>query len=731
MGDGYIRIRRTGPEQFGPCDGRNPLLFVDVDDGADVATLRDVADAYLAAAAFLVLRTKARRDEVVELLRRLDVRRHAGCLRQEIGEVPTIDWVDPSNVPSPDDQADVILRCRRIELRALLNWGGAVWTAAKHHYLLPSGRHASAFIKSGHAVGEPRDAEVLASWLYDRLHSERPTSVVVDSGTLSSVALALRLHAGPLVDEVAILERYPATDVDVERVVDSIVKSGRVAALISVCSSGTLRDRLRNVFGHMEPRPLAWTIDTLVDLKPDQAHFGKIRSWVALPRDDNAIVVESPATDCALCRDHERALVIPVDPRTFDAYIPTLRERQMLDLHDAANNKELWEACARTKSVLVEATPDEHVRLTRRTGEALAVKLTFTSMLDDTFIAKATNKLRGVLASARDLAAADMALVPQADVERPGYDDLWAAIAAQIPALKRHTIPKGDWSPSFRDEVRNANHIIVLALGSVTGASLQRTLHGVQRCRQGSSTNYLLSGLVVHGRPELSRDWQTLKNAYANRLWCLWRSYLPFDSPLRDESELIERVPMDDASAHALAFWEARRLICGGRDTRPAGLFWGANEALRLTPHSFFGEDLDQYATYAAVSSSMQSIRQKQIDPPHQRAFELPAVFRSFYDPLIVCSVLRWITPPEAWWGPTPIAATTVAFDLLERVRDEPEIQAMVSAELLVANALGKIPEAAANDVVIVVARRLLDAFPDWGFLEVALRLPKNRRSLT
>src|SRR5262249_52275 len=147
-----------------------------------------------------------------------------------------------------------------------------------------------------------------------------PTSLVVDTGTLSAVALALKGRSDVQLGEIAILERYPATDVDVERVVDSIVTSGRVAALISVCSSGTLRDRLPSVVGRMEIRPFQWTIDTLVDLKRGQPEGGRIRSWVELPRDDNSVVIESHAADCPICRDHRRATVIPVDPRTFDAY---------------------------------------------------------------------------------------------------------------------------------------------------------------------------------------------------------------------------------------------------------------------------------------------------------------------------------------------------------------------------------------------------------------------------
>lgn len=720
-------------------------MFIDVDEGADVSALRDVPHAHLVAAHRVLLRTTADEGDVEELLRRLGLAVPAGILDQQVGKRPAAIWLTTGAVARAETKKEqkkrrkakkraeastedeLLDRARRIELRALLDWGGAVWRAGKHHYLLPSGLHANAFVKAGHAIGEPRDAEVLASWLLDRFDPETPTSMVVDTGTLSAITLALKAHPNARLGDVAILERYPATDVDLERVLDSISRTGRIAALISVCSSGAIRDRLFNVFRHQGQRNLTWSIDSLVDLKEAQPEQGQIRSWVVLPRDDKAIVVESHAGDCKLCRDHERAILVPIDPHTFDAYIPTLQERAMPDVSDGDRNQRVWEACTRTGGIQLEATPDEHVRAARRTGEILSVKIDFSTIIDQEFVQSAHEELQKRIKAHPELLHTDLVLVPEPDVARSGFSRIWSVVSDVIRA-NRATLPSaGTWSDDLKGLVRGAKRILVFTLGSVTGGSMQRALTGMQHCRQGFGADYTITGLVLHARPESSREWATLENSYERRLYYLWRTYLPSYSPLREESELLERVDVEDASEAAQQFWATRRSVCQGRVPRPETLFWGANAAIRLTAHSRFGHALDQIATYTAVASALQSKRQDRITLPHRRSFELPAVFRSFYDPLIVCSVLRWIRPYEAWWGHSPNAAESVAFDLLERARDDAAVQSMIAAELLVASALGKLPATAAKAAVEERAKRLLDAEPARAFLEIALRLPRER----
>lgn len=533
--DGYVRLRRTGPQLFGTLEGRDSLLFVDVDDGADVASLRDVPHAYVTSARMLLFRTTQQAAEIPDLLRRFDLVGRGGLLRQPVGASASIEWSPSDGEPSPPDDAARLARARRIEMRALLGWGGAVWTARTHHYLLPSGLHANAFVKAGHAIGEPRDAEVIASWMLDRFDATTPTALVIDTGTLSAVALALKVKAGELLGDVVILEKYPATDVDVERVVDSASRSGRIAGLISVCSSGGLRDRLWRVFKHLAPRPLSWSIDALIDLKDGQPQEGTTRSWVVLPRDDREVVVESQTGECKLCRDHKRAVLVPIDPHTFDAYLPTLQEREMPDVLDADRNQHLWEACTRTASLQVEATPDAHVQAARRTNETLSIKLDLSAFSDVDLLKHAGDRLTTIWKESVDLQETDLVLVSEADAARPAFSGIWDSLLSPriADAATWKSLPTTDWSDELKETIRSSRRLMIFALGSVTGGSLQKYLTAIQRYRRGLGTDYTLSGLVLHARPEHQREWETLANAYGKRLFYAWRSYLPSWSPLK------------------------------------------------------------------------------------------------------------------------------------------------------------------------------------------------------
>jgi hypothetical protein len=218
-----------------------------------------------------------------------------------------------------------------------------------------------------------------------------------------------------------------------------------------------------------------------------------------------------------------------------------------------------------------------------------------------------------------------------------------------------------------------------------------------------------------------------LRNSFGGQLHALFLSHLPRfalpSSPIQDEGDLLERrVNPEQLSPNGLAFWHARRDFCGGRASPGTPLFWGQESGQRLSAHSIFGDGLDAVTTYTAVSSALHSQRQRELRRPHRLAFELPAIFRSYYDPLIVASILRWIRPTEAWWGDSPESAEVVVADLLARANGMPKLEAMIVAELLVGAALGKVPRSA-TILIVMEARRLREVVAQ-DILEVALALP-------
>jgi hypothetical protein len=54
-----------------------------------------------------------------------------------------------------------------------------------------------------------------------------------------------------------------------------------------------------------------------------------------------------------------------------------------------------------------------------------------------------------------------------------------------------------------------------------------------------------------------------------------------------------------------------------------------------------------------------------------QRVFEMPAIARSYYDPMILSAILRWLQPHEAWWGTQARDEHNVIHALLERATIE------------------------------------------------------------
>jgi hypothetical protein len=533
------------------------------------------------------------------------------------------------------------------------------------------------------------------------------------------------LIVDPYCGRIAVLSRYPSTDVDVDRAIRAAAVTNRVAGLISVCASGRLRDRMRNAFAWMGPQA-HWSLDSIVDLIDGQpSESGQNRSWATV-RHSSGGPIEVYERDCKLCQTFSRSILVPIDPIAFDAYLPTMRERHTLKIADAAENRELWNACQRSQCLTLEATPDEHIRPFRPTKELLPIKVNVDRLLDDNeFRAVAVLRLKRLAQKQPDLARVDLVLCP--DPNAPGIDR-----ALEIVGEALGTKPTGircpidPWPEDLRNNIQKAACILVLSPGTVTGFSLQRTLAGVQEIRRGTMRDYRVLGLTIHARPARVRDWETLKNSYAGELHSLflshWPRFIERGSPIQEEADIVESINPELLSRPAREIWELRRAFCAGK-APGTPLFWGQADDQRLSAHSIFGDALDATTTYAAVASAMHARRQMEITRPYRLSFELPAIFRSYYDPLIVASVLRWIRPTEAWWGETPTGAEIVLADLFARTVGMPPLATMLAAELLLAGGLGKIPAAALRDVVVPEAHRLYDV-SESPVLEVALSLP-------
>jgi hypothetical protein len=252
----------------------------------------------------------------------------------------------------------------------------------------------------------------------------------------------------------------------------------------------------------------------------------------------------------------------------------------------------------------------------------------------------------------------------------------------------------------------------IVAFSPVTysGSDLQRSLYWAQRVARTLETDsYQVGAFTILARPTRGRDFTTLVNSFAWRCIALFYSVWPEGDPLSDECalwreyagsvrprrvEAADGVPFDEVVFQAAA--DRRRLLldglADGRIVAPSPLLLRA-DATRITPQSLFGFNLDEATVFAAASSAVQAARSGadvSVRPAY-RAFDVVALARSYFDPLIFASLFRAIRPAEAYWG--DVDAESAIDAILNRFGDEDRHAIpLVLAELLLGLALGKVP---------------------------------------
>lgn len=759
--DAYVRLGRQGARYWGQPAGPENLLFVDVVAEAPLSLMRSLPFSVLRDPSRILVRSRTgfRRSEglfrrVPQNVRRVmlpeagaadqesggpspalrEVRDYVeraeldcayGVLHQPLGKVP---WVE-SEVEWDEN---FIERARAIELRSMLEWGDAIWTPADYHYLLPSGEHSPGFVRLGSAIRGPRDAEVMASWL--RQHVRPGLGIVLDNGTLTPVALALQgtmRSRGVEPGSVEVLKGYPATSYDVFSALRAAQKSNAVLALLSVNSSGRVRD---NLITGMQTLETAVTdqralrvVETLISKQETstcEETFSKVtvRTWHPMPGEPPLVSHGSDfAEACQLCRDEKRSLVVPISPDDFDGVFPASIDRLTPSISDTDRNRRLWELCDSVDAIELQVAPRAGVAARRPIGD-MNIRIDLEALIDGAdFRSQTALAFERELRTLEGSPAPDVILVAE-DEDGSHMDELIQALRPVLGDVDpdKVVIPRANqWSDEAQRQVREANEIAILAAGAVTGATLQQLLVGAQRHRAPGEE---ITGLVVHARLGDERAWQTLENSYGNRLLAAYHSYLPLHSPLDDEAEVLAGVrdgQLDGLSDEAQEFFERRRRYCSDPQAESTmGLFWGTDSTSTLTPNSIFGEGLRGLAVYVAVASSMERRRQEAGSraTPTRQVFDMPAILRSYYDPMIISAVLRWLRPSERWWGESNEDAKGTVQGLMDRAQagDRP----ILAAELLVAASQGKLPTSA-TEVARSWASKLLET--DLGDLAAPL----------
>ena len=548
FGDAYVNIGRNGLiRRSDPPEGPRPLLFVDVAGGALLRDLRDVPHTYLENVRTVVVRDdNSTLPRAARLLEALGCKAATALLVQEMGRPTSLKCTPSANL----DVEWIVRRARAVELKTRLDLGAGIWASKRYHFLLPSGRHADGFVRFANAVQEPDDAKGIARWLLP--YVKTGSHLVADSATLSPILLALDLEmrrfkaaAGPMI----VLDRYPRTKADVCTALASTLTTAPCLIVLSVNSSGSTRDFLDSALRMLGIAPA--TIVTLVDTQglpcspPDNQDKVTACTFLALDGQSGGMTIRSWDKDCALCRTPERAALVPVDSRTFDAYFPLYFQSVMPSVPDARNNRILWEICNKASVISLEALPDVHVNRWRPSKLPLPIKFDLAKLINaESFAVRCAQQLTQAADTWRPKAQGkmepwpsfDLVLVPSSDTKRSGFEAFWKVAGKRFNLGKRPvSVPnEGMWPASTVKKVEAANNILLFSLGTVTGATLQHMLVTIQDRRKDN--NYDLYAAIGHARPAHARTWTTLRNSFAGRLIYGWLSYLPDESPLREEA---------------------------------------------------------------------------------------------------------------------------------------------------------------------------------------------------
>lgn len=725
--DAYIRCGPHAPRVFGVADADDSLVFLDVPFGADAALgfRRVSAGTYRHPGLILVRAVGALRlAELEHALKGLQIAAPIASLVQRPGAAPRLEGDSlPSAIDSLTPEA-IFRRARAVEVAALVEWGEAVWDRPKFHFELPSGLHTDVFIRLADAIREPRDAEVLASWLMPDM--TEGLGVVLDSGTLSALGEAVRAAmaaAGLTLGPVAVLDQYPRTHLDTLSAVSHAAQAGSGAVgIVSVNVSGQLRDRLYGAFEAYSDLLGHATTHVSVDARSTEPpNLPHLETWLSLRP-----APEVQERRCEFCSGSERPYVITITPNSFEPILPSDRTMLMPAVEDARKHQPLWEVCDEAGAIGVEQEPRIQPRRFRSPGLMNVLFRLEALLASDKFVEEVVKRLKD-----ENKKRADLVLVAEGEAQLNGFKRFWARVR---PALGRKSVTfpiDGPWeNPDLRQAVRDAETIVVFALGSVTGQSLFKGLEGVQGVRSDWAAT---RGVVVHARPWSLREWQSLCNAYDKRLTALWLTFFPERSPLVEEAMLLGTVDAEDLPPEQAVFWEERRTFCtGGMAGDEHPLFWGSEPDDQLTPHSLYGNLLRARATYAAVGAAME---RRRVDAAKEKAitpvFEMPAIVRSYYDPLILSSVLRWLRPHEAFWGAEPDSGAKVVAATIERVLNTSIAPARVLlCELGLAAAEGKLGSGGAEVAYARISKRLTESGlrdRERVALEFALSLARSR----
>lgn len=491
---------------------------------------------------------------------------------------------------------------------------------------------------------------------------------------------------------------------------------------------------------------------------------------------------------CELCRNATKSTVIGVDPRTYGAMTLPGPHLVMPDTHYATAGSLFWERAAEYRARAIEVNPYRVNRNARGKRTVLPVRPIFELIAqtdglekivderwnevvktpgdtknpkEDCDLAERFRKTGLVVARKYDIDSHPTPAFAENGKHSVNFKESLRCVLSGINAARdTPVVDIGDEGEIRRQigDLASGKSIMVFSWGSVTGLTLRHLKLQVSDILGLERAERSLNGLVFHARPSSPDEWTAQQNQFKpDILECLWSSCFPWSSPLRDEYLLLDTSDIDPTtmSDSAQAFLHSRKQFLRMHETyseqeddwsprftlpdsqaHPEHIFWGMSHSNihqeKVRGRSLYGKDLDCLTAYAAMGSVVNYTRlnEQPKAAPRWVMFNMGRIVRSYFDAIIICSVIRWLRPGELWWAERedPESVQGSLTFLFDQAADTEE-QVILVPELLLAATQGKIP-ASTHEIIREKAETISGSWPQddrfkmaRGAVEIGLML--------
>lgn len=610
---------------------------------------------------------------------------------------PGNEFASPSWSAALTGQCPALETMRDVEVTDLLRRGEAIWGDGDQHFILPSGDHASAFIRLADALRDPVDLQRLADWVMSYLSAE--SAVIADTSSILAFLLTIQTLARERYGwtlPFEALDEYPGDAATLAQARSHLtarvsVEQPKILLLVSVNSSGRLIRIFRSLAQPSDP------VLAICNTAPNDALQipGGITTFATHP-------VQRWIPDATgVCPGCDVGARIEIHPRTYERLPSAECKLIPIGPHQAERNARFWQIADKTDAIRLHVDVDYpgEPGLSRH----LAVSLDIPKLLSDTtFREECVEKLRS-------LPRPDNVLIPRHGASESIAKlvlDAYATPPAHFSRENIHVVESGPLSNSVVNAIRNTDHLLIADDALVNGTTLIGLRIEAYCVTQLDEAPAQVHAFVAVARPRNDSALKRVERPYRDdngiQLTYAHKVYLPggFDReracPWCAERQLLQSY-LGKLHGDAAKYARSRIARLHQGELSPPILLSldvatnGGNGTDLVTRRSFFGE-LRQIAAFAAGTSVAQEALSK-IDAHNYRlpreVVDLKLIRDAYFEASILAPILRTL-PKRA------LRASRQDQDVSEDIRAIPATAYPGAfAELGWAAISGKVPERA------------------------------------